>query len=118
MYGTQILASFLSHSFGLLSHEIRSKIAQRCKHGDVMDKGFYLWIVNQVDDIKRNMNDWARNDLESSLCFLKEGIHGLYQSLLQLNSNENTTEFTGQAKEQATLARAISQTLALILLLL
>ncbi len=33
----------------------------------------------------------------SSLCFLQEEINGLFQSLLQLDSDSNTTESTGQA---------------------
>jgi hypothetical protein len=67
------------------------------KDGDVTDEECRRLIVRELDDIKSKLDGLARKDLLSSLCFLKEGVNGLYQSLLQMDSNENTAESTGQA---------------------
>ena len=84
-------------TFGFLANKIRSGIAERLKDGDVTDEECRRLIIRELDDIKSKLDGLARKDLLSSLCFLQEGINRLYQSLLQLDSNENKAESTGQA---------------------
>ncbi len=92
--------------FGFLTNKIRSEIAEPLKGGDVTDEECRRLIVRELDDIKSKLDGLARKDLLSSLCFLQEGINRLYQSLLRLDSNENTAESTEQATlVEATLSR-------------
>ncbi len=90
MYGVVI------HALGFLSQKFRSEIAKRLKNGDVTVEEFRQSIVGELDDIKSKLGGLARKDLLSSLCSLQEGINGLYQSLLQFDSDSNTTQSTGQ----------------------
>ena len=94
---SEVVTGVVKLTFGVLANKIRSGIAERLKDGDVTDEECRRLIVRELDDIKSKLDGLARKDLLSSLCFLKEGVNGLYQSLLQLDSNENTAESTGQA---------------------
>ena len=94
---SEVVTGVVKLTFGFLANKIRSGIAERLKDGDVTDEECRRLIVRELDDIKSKLDGLARKDLLSSLCFLKEGINGLYQSLLQMDSNENTAESTGQA---------------------
>jgi hypothetical protein len=94
---SEVVTGVVKLTFGFLANKIRSGIAERLKDGDVTDEECRRLIVRELDDIKSKLDGLARKDLLSSLCFLKEGVNGLYQSLLQLDSNENTAESTGQA---------------------
>ena len=96
---SDIVSGVLKFTFGILANKIRGGIAERLKDGDVTDEECRRLMVRELDDIKTKLDGLARKDLLSSLCFLQEGINGLYQSLLhnQLASDSNTTESTGQA---------------------
>ncbi len=96
---SDIVSGVLKFTFGILANKIRGGIAERLKDGDVTDEECRRLMVRELDDIKCKLDGLARKDLLSSLCFLQEGINGLYQSLLhdQLDSDSNTTESTGQA---------------------
>ena len=94
---SEVVTGVVKLTFGFLANKIRSGIAERLKDGDVTDEECRRLIVRELDDIKSKLDGLARKDLLSSLCFLKEGVNGLYQSLLQMDSNENTAESTGQA---------------------
>ncbi len=83
-------------TFGFLANKIRSGIAERLKDGDVTDEECRRLIVRELDDIKSKLDGLARKDLLSSLCFLQDGVTGLYQSVLQLDPDSNTTESTVQ----------------------
>jgi hypothetical protein len=99
-----VVTGVVKLTFGLLANTIRSGIAERLKDGDVTDEECRRLIVRELDDIKSKLDGLARKDLLSSLCFLQEGVTGLYLSLFQLDSNGNTTE----SIEQATLVEAAS----------
>ena len=101
---SEVVTGVVKLTFGFLAKKIRSGIAERLKDGDVTDEEGRRLIVSELDDIKSKLDGLARGELLSSLCFLQEGINRLYQSLLQLDSNENTAEST----EQATLVEAAS----------
>ncbi len=101
---SEVVTGVVKLTFGFLANKIRSKIAERLKDGDVTNEECRHLIVSELDDIKSKLDGLARKDLLSSLCFLQEGINRLYQSLLQLDSNENTAE----SNEQATLVEAAS----------
>jgi hypothetical protein len=73
---SEVVTGVVKLTFGFLANKIRSGIAERLKDGDVTDEECRRLVV---------------------LCFLKEGVNGLSQSLLQMDSNENTAESTGQA---------------------
>ena len=94
---SEVVTGVVKLTFGFLANKIRSGIAERLKDGDVTDEECRRLIVRELDDIKSKLDGLARKDLLSSLCFLKEGVNGLYQSLFQVDSNENTAESTGQA---------------------
>ena len=94
---SEVVTGVVKLTFGPLANKIRSGIAERLKDGDVTDEECRRLIVSELDDIKSKLDGLARKDLLSSLCFLQEGINRLYQSLLQLDSNENKAESTGQA---------------------
>ena len=94
---SEVVTGVVKLTFGILANKIRTGIAERLKDGDVTDEECRRLIVRELDDIKGKLDGLARKDLLSSLCFLQEGITGLYQSLLQLDSDSNTTESTGQA---------------------
>ena len=94
---SEVVTGVVKLTFGVLANKIRSGIAERLKDGDATDEECRRLIVRELDDIKSKLDGLARKDLLSSLCFLKEGVNGLYQSLLQMDSNENTAESTGQA---------------------
>ena len=94
---SEVVTGVVKLTFGFLANKIRSGIAERLKDGDVTDEECRRLIVRELDDIKSKLDGLARKDLLSSLCFLQEGVNGLYQSLLQMDSNENTAESTGQA---------------------
>jgi hypothetical protein len=94
---SEVVTGVVKLTFGFLANKIRSGIAERLKDGDVTDEECRRLIVRELDDIKSKLDGLARSSLLSSLCFLQEGMNGLYQSLLQLDSNENTAESTGQA---------------------
>ena len=100
----ELVTGIVKLTFGFLAKKIRSGIAERLKDGDVTDEECRRLIISELDDIKSKLDGLARKDLLSSLCFLQEGINRLYQSLLQLDSNENTAEST----EQATLVETAS----------
>ncbi|XP_028406532.1 uncharacterized protein LOC114529008 [Dendronephthya gigantea] len=101
---TEIVSGVLKLTFGFLVNKARSKISERLNDGDVTDEECRRLIVRELDDIKRKLDGLARKDLLSSLCFLEEGINGLYQSLQQFKAFENGSEST----EQATSAGATS----------
>ena len=94
---SEVVTGVVKLTFGFLANKIRSGIAERLKDSDVTDEECRRLIVRELDDIKSKLDGLARSSLLSSLCFLQEGMNGLYQSLLQLDSNENTAESTGQA---------------------
>ena len=101
---SEVVTGVVKLTFGFLANKIRSGIAERLKDGDVTDEECRRLIVRELDDIKSKLDGLARKDLLSSLCFLQEGVNRLYQSLLQVDSNENTAE----SPEQATLVEAAS----------
>ena len=101
---SEVVIGVVKLTFGFLANKIRSGIAERLKDGDVTDEECRRLIVRELDDIKSKLDGLARKDLLSSLCFLQEGINRLYQSLLQLDTNENTEE----SNEQATLVETAS----------
>ncbi|CAB4004846.1 Hypothetical predicted protein, partial [Paramuricea clavata] len=81
-----------------MSNKIRSGIAERLKDGDVTDEKCRRLIVRELDDIKSKLDGLARKDLLSSLCFLQEGVNGLPQSLLQVDSRSaRETSFQGKS---------------------
>ena len=86
-----IVTGVLKLTFGILTNKIRSGIAERLKDGDITDEECRRLFVTELDDIKSKLDGLARKDLLSSLCFLQEGINGLYQSL-QSDSNKNAAE--------------------------
>ncbi len=94
---SEVVTGVVKFTFGILANKIRSGIAERLKDGDVTDEECRRLINTELDDIKSKLDGLARKDLLSSLCFLQEEINGLFQSLLQLDSDSNTTESTGQA---------------------
>ncbi len=94
---SEVVTGVVKLTFGFLANKIRSGIAERLKDGDVTDEECRRLIVRELDDIKSKLDGLARKDLLSSLCFLQEGVSRLYQSLLRLDSNENTAESTEQA---------------------
>ena len=93
----ELVTGVVKLTFGFLANKIRSGIAERLKDGDVTDEECRRLIIRELDDIKSKLDGLARKDLLSSLCFLQDGINGLYQSLLQLDSDSNTTESTEHA---------------------
>jgi hypothetical protein len=101
---SEVVTGVVKLTFGFLANKIRSGIAERLKDGDVTDEECRRLIVRELDDIKSKLDGLARKDLLSSLCFLQEGVNRLYQSLLQVDSSENTAE----SPEQATLVVAAS----------
>ncbi len=94
---SEVVTGVVKLTFGFLANKIRSGIAERLKDGDVTDEECRRLMVRELDDIKSKLDGLARKDLLSSLCFLQEGINGIYQSLLQFDSDSNTAESTGQA---------------------
>ncbi len=94
---SEVVTGVVKLTLGFLANRIRSEIAERLKDGDVTDEECRRLMVRELDDIKSKLDGLARKDLLSSLCFLQEGISGLYQSLLQFDSDSNTTESTEQA---------------------
>jgi hypothetical protein len=92
-----IVSAVLKLTFGVLANKFRSEIAGRLQNGDVTDEECRLLIIKEIDDIKYKLDGLTRKDLLSSVCFLQEGINRLYQSLLQLDSNENKAVSTKQA---------------------
>ena len=94
---SEVVTGVVKLTFGFLAKKIRSGIAERLKDGDVTYEECRRLIVRELDDIKSKLDGLARKDLLSSLCFLQEGINGLYQSLLKLDSDSTTTESTTQA---------------------
>jgi hypothetical protein len=103
---SEVVTGVVKLTFGFLANKIRSGIAERLKDSDVTDEECRRLIVRELDDIKSKLDGLARKDLLSSLCFLQEGVNRLYQSLFQVDSNENTAE----SPEQATLVEAASFT--------
>jgi hypothetical protein len=101
---SEVVTGVVKLTFGFLANKIRSGIAERLKDGDVTDEEGRRLIVRELDDIKSKLDGLARKDLLSSLCFLQEGVNRLYQSIFQVDSNENTAE----SPEQATLVEAAS----------
>jgi hypothetical protein len=101
---SEVVTGVVKLTFGFLANKIRSGIAERLKDGDVTDEECRRLIVRELDDIKSKLDGLARKDLLSSFCFLQEGVNRLYQSLFQVDSNENTAE----SPEQATLVEAAS----------
>ena len=101
---SEVVTGVVKLTFGFLANKIRSGIAERLKDGDVTDEECRRLIVRELDDIKSKLDGLARKDLLSSLCFLQDGVNRLYQSLLQVDLNENTAE----SPEQATLVEAAS----------
>ncbi len=101
---SDVVTGVVKLTLGFLAKKIRSGIAERLKDGDVTDEECRRLIVSELDDIKSKLDGLARKDLLSSLCFLQEGINRLYQSILQLDSNENTAKST----EQTTSVKAAS----------
>ena len=101
---SEVVTGVVKLTFGFLANKIRSGIAERLRDGDVTDEECRRLIVRELDDIKSKLDGLARKDLLSSLCFLQDGVNRLYQSLLQVDSNENTAE----SPEQATLVEAAS----------
>ena len=101
---SEVVTGVVKLTFGFLANKIRSGIAERLKDGDVTDEECRRLIVRELDDIKSKLDGLARKDLLSSLCFLQEGVNRLYQSIFQVDSNENTAE----SPEQATLVEAAS----------
>ncbi len=93
----ELVTGVVKLTFGFLANKIRSGIAERLKDGDITDEECRRLIIRELDDIKSKLDGLARKDLLSSLCFLQDGINGLYQSLLQLDSDSNTTESTEHA---------------------
>ena len=77
----------LKLAFGLLTKKIRRGIAERLKDSDVTDEECRRLIVTGLDDIKSKLDGLTRKDVLSSLCFLQEGVNGLCQSLLELDSD-------------------------------
>ncbi len=94
---SEVVTGVLKLTFGFLANKIRSGIAERLKDGDVTDEECRRLMVRELDDIKSKLDGLARKGLLSSLCFLQEGISGVYQSLFQLDSDSTTTESTAQA---------------------
>ena len=103
---SEVVTGVVKLTFGFLATKIRSGIAERLKDGDVTDEECRRLIVRELDDIKNKLDGLARKDLLSSICFLQEGVNRLYQSLFQVDSNENTAE----SPKQATLVEAASFT--------
>ena len=103
---SEVVTGVVKLTFGFLANKIRSGIAERLKDSDVTDEECRRLIVRELDDIKSKLDGLARKDLLSSLCFLQEGVNRLYQSIFQVDSNENTAE----SPEQATLVEAASFT--------
>ncbi|CAB3993596.1 Hypothetical predicted protein [Paramuricea clavata] len=101
---SEVVTGVMKLTFGFLAKKIRSEIAERLKDGDVTDEECRRLIVRELDDIKSKLDGLARSSLLSSLCFLQDGVNRLYQSLLQVDSSENTAEST----EIATLVEAAS----------
>ena len=101
---SEVVTGVVKLTLGFLANKIRSGIAERLKDGDVTDEECRRLIVRELDDIKSKLDGLARKDLLSSLCFLQDGVNRLYQSLFQVDSNENTAE----SLEQATLVEAAS----------
>ena len=94
---SDIVSAVLKFTFGFLANKARSAVLQRLKDGDVTDEECRRLFVRELDDIKSKLDGLARKDLLSSLCFLQEGINGLYQSLFQSDSNDITANSHKQA---------------------
>ena len=94
---SDIVSAVLKFTFGFLANKTRSAVLQRLKDGDVTDEECRRLFVRELDDIKSKLDGLARKDLLSSLCFLQEGINGLYQSLFQSDSNDITANSHKQA---------------------
>ena len=94
---SEVVTGVVKLTVGFLANKIRSGIAERLKDGDVTDEECRGLIITELDDIKNKLDGLAGKDLQSSLCFLQEGINGLYQSLLLFVSDSNTAESTEQA---------------------
>ena len=89
---SELVSVVLKRTFGFWGKLIRRKVAKRFEGGDFTNKECRRLIVRELDDIKSKLDGLARKDLLSSLCFLQEGVNGLYQSLLQSPSDENTPQ--------------------------
>ena len=101
---SEVVTAAVKLTFGFLANKIRSGIAERLKDSDVTDEECWRLIVSELDDIQSKLDGLARKDLLSSLCFLQEGINRLYQTLLQLDSNEvmaKLTEETSSAEAKS-----------------
>jgi hypothetical protein len=93
---SEVVTGVVKLTFGFLANKIRSEIAERLKDGDATDEECRRLIVRELDDIKSKLDGLARSSLLSSLLFLQEGVNRLFQSLLQVDSNENTAELPKQ----------------------
>ena len=75
------MADIVKFIGGILVKKARSKIAERLKDSDITDEQCRRLIVRELDDIKTKLDGLARRDVLSSLCFLQEGIDGIYRML-------------------------------------
>ena len=83
---TDIVSGVLKLTFGFL--------IQRLKDCNIADQNCRSLIATEINAIQTKLVGLARKDLLSSLCFLQEGVDGLYQSIQKSKPNKNAVPAT------------------------
>ncbi|XP_028392542.1 uncharacterized protein LOC114517095 [Dendronephthya gigantea] len=71
---SSIVLNIVSVATGTVVNSVCDHVAGRLRHGDCTDEKCRQLIVRELDEIKTKIDGLARKDLQSSVCFLKDGL--------------------------------------------
>ena len=87
-----IITAVVSSTVGFLSGKARDKAASKLKDGDLADEKLREIIIQDLTDIKSNLDCLSLKDLDSSYSFLEEGVTFLNAALDKSSNGEKTIE--------------------------
>lgn len=82
-----VVVGILKGTIGGLVKKARQVSAAGLEGGDETDGKVRDWIVDGLDDIKRQLKGLERRELLSSLSYMKQGINALYDTLEDADGN-------------------------------
>ena len=104
------MSDVIKSVLGLVVDKVRSATASYLSDGDLTDERFREAIISDIDDIKSSLRGLARERLEGSLSFLKEGISRMGLAVRHKSaSTQNVETAMTQAVEEFVAGAGASQ---------
>ena len=97
-----MVLSVVNLAAGSFFDNVCDHVANRLKHGDCIDEKCRQLVVRELDEIKTKLDGLARKDLQTSICFLKDGLYLLnciFEDAASESENDATENKLAHVKE-------------------